>query len=170
MGTKGKSTKSVERLLVSANILPILLLFLQLGTSSRAIHGGAYFSAVSGRKFNLTTVLRPCRPLACCWMFLFPPSVTFVLDVTDLPSPRGLARYLARWIGLQNAKMDSFPTALTVFPKTNFDFTDCCMNLFSTMLKFLRKYDRPSIILFVVFPSPSKRRSTQSSSCLIFAI
>merc|ERR1719394_1101379 len=26
----------------------------QLGTSSRAIHGGAYFSAVSGRKFNLT--------------------------------------------------------------------------------------------------------------------
>ena len=42
---------------------------LQLGTSSRAIHGGAYFSAVSGRKFNLTTVLRPCRPLACCWMF-----------------------------------------------------------------------------------------------------
>ena len=66
---------------------------LQLGTSSRAIHGGAYFSAVSGRKFNLTTVLRPCRPLACCWMFLFPPSVTFVLDFTELPSPMGLALY-----------------------------------------------------------------------------
>ena len=65
----------------------------QLGTSSRAIHGGAYFSAVSGRKFNLTTVLRPCRPLACCWMFLFPPSVTFVLDFTELPSPMGLALY-----------------------------------------------------------------------------
>merc|ERR1711928_297668 len=114
---------------------------LQLESSSCAIHGGAYFWALSGRKFNLTSVLRPCRPLACCLIF-FPPSVTFVLDVTDLPSPRGLARYLARWIGLQNAKMDSFPTALTVFPKTNFDFTDCCMNLFSTMLKFLRKYDR----------------------------
>ena len=65
----------------------------QLGTSNRAIHGGAYFSAVSGRKFNLTTVLRPCRPLACCWMFFFPPSVTFVLDFTELQSPMGLALY-----------------------------------------------------------------------------
>ena len=67
--------------------------YLQLGTSSRAIHGGAYFSAVSGRKFNLTTVLRLCRPLACCWMFFFPPSVTFVLDFTEVQSPMGLALY-----------------------------------------------------------------------------
>ena len=77
-----------------------------------------------------------------------------------------------RWICLQNAKMDFFPTVLIAFPKTDLDFTDCCMNLFSTMamFMFLCKYDRPSIILFVVFPSPLKRRSTQSSSCLIFAI
>ena len=34
--------------------------------------GGAYFSVVSGRKSNLTTVLRPCRPLVCCWMVFFP--------------------------------------------------------------------------------------------------
>ena len=34
---------------------------LQLGTSSRAIHGGAYFSAVSGQNFILTTVLRLFR-------------------------------------------------------------------------------------------------------------
>ena len=40
---------------------------LQLGSSSRAIHGGAYFSAVFGQKFNPTTVLRPCQPLACYW-------------------------------------------------------------------------------------------------------
>ena len=40
---------------------------LQLGSSSRAKHGGAYFSAVFGRKFNPTTVLRPCQPLACYW-------------------------------------------------------------------------------------------------------
>ena len=60
---------------------------------SRAIHGGAYFSALSGRKFNLTTVLRPCRPLACYCLSFFPPSVTFVLDFNDLPSPRGLTRY-----------------------------------------------------------------------------
>ena len=67
--------------------------------------------------------------------------------------------------------MDFFPTVLIAFPKTDLDFTDCCMNLFSTMtmFMFLCKYDRPSIILFVVFPSPLKRRSTQSSSCLIFA-
>ena len=30
----------------------------ELESSSRAIHGGVYFLAVSGRKFNLTTVLR----------------------------------------------------------------------------------------------------------------
>ena len=68
--------------------------------------------------------------------------------------------------------MDFFPTVLIAFPKTDLDFTDCCMNLFSTMtmFMFLCKYDRPSIILFVVFPSPLKRRSTQSSSCLISAI
>ena len=40
---------------------------LQLGSSSRAKHGGAYFSAVFGQKFNPTTVLRPCQPLACYW-------------------------------------------------------------------------------------------------------
>ena len=34
--------------------------YIQLGTSSRAIHGGAYFSAVSGRKFDLKPVLRSC--------------------------------------------------------------------------------------------------------------
>ena len=39
----------------------------QLGSSSRAKHGRAYFSAVFGRKFNPTTVLRPCQPLACYW-------------------------------------------------------------------------------------------------------
>ena len=76
-----------------------------------------------------------------------------------------------RWICLQNAKMDFFPTVLIAFPKTDLDFTDCCMNLFSTMtmFMFLCKYDRPSIILFVVFPSPLKRRSTQSSSCLLLS-
>ena len=41
--------------------------WLQLTNSSQAKHGGAYFSAVFGRKFNPTTVLRPCQPLACCW-------------------------------------------------------------------------------------------------------
>ena len=40
---------------------------IQLTKSSRAKHGGAYFSAVFGRKFDLTTVLRPCQPLACYW-------------------------------------------------------------------------------------------------------
>ena len=40
---------------------------LQLGSSSRAIHGGAYFSAVFGQKFNPTTILRQCQPLACYW-------------------------------------------------------------------------------------------------------
>merc|ERR1712218_429293 len=80
--------------------------YLQLGTSSRAIHGGAYFSAVSGRKFNLTTVLRPCQPLACCWMFLFPPSGTFVLDFTELPSPSGLARYFQ--VALSPKRLDGF--------------------------------------------------------------
>ena len=45
----------------------ILVITIQLTTSSRAIHGGAYFSAVFGRKFNPTTVLRPCQPLACYW-------------------------------------------------------------------------------------------------------
>ena len=44
----------------------------QLGTSSRAIHGGAYFSAIFGRKFNPTTVLRPSQPLACYWRVIFP--------------------------------------------------------------------------------------------------
>ena len=41
--------------------------YVQLRSSSRAKHGGAYFSAVFGRKFNPTTVLRPCQPLACYW-------------------------------------------------------------------------------------------------------
>ena len=40
---------------------------IQLGSSSCAKHGGAYLSAVFGRKFNPTTVLRPCQPLACYW-------------------------------------------------------------------------------------------------------
>ena len=144
---------------------------LQLGTSSRAIHGGAYFSAVSGRKFNLTTVLRPCRPLACCWMFFSRPLSLLYWISLNCQVPWGW-HCIFRWICLQNAKMDFFPTVLIAFPKTDLDFTDCCMNLFSTMtmFMFLCKYDRPSIILFVVFPSPLKRRSTQSSSCLIFAI
>ena len=144
---------------------------IQLGTSSRAIHGGAYFSAVSGRKFNLTTVLRPCRPLACCWMFFSRPLSLLYWISLNCQVPWGW-HCIFRWICLQNAKMDFFPTVLIAFPKTDLDFTDCCMNLFSTMtmFMFLCKYDRPSIILFVVFPSPLKRRSTQSSSCLIFAI
>ena len=41
--------------------------YIQLTNSSQAKHGGAYFSAVFGRKLNMTTVLRPCQPLACCW-------------------------------------------------------------------------------------------------------
>ena len=45
---------------------------LQLGSSSRAIHGGAYFSAIFGRNFNPTTVLRPSQPLACYWRVIFP--------------------------------------------------------------------------------------------------
>ena len=48
----------------------------QLGSSSRAKHGGAYFSAVFGRKFNPTTVLRPCQPLACCWRVGIAPAPT----------------------------------------------------------------------------------------------
>ena len=40
---------------------------LQSGASSLAKHGGAYFSAVFGRKLNPTTVSRPCQPLACYW-------------------------------------------------------------------------------------------------------
>ena len=57
------STATAFHILLSAVHTPFLILtslLLQLGTSSRAIHGGAYFSAVSGRKFNLTTVLRLC--------------------------------------------------------------------------------------------------------------
>ena len=46
--------------------------YIQLGSSSRAKHGGAYFSAVFGRKFNPTTVLRPSQPLACYWRVIFP--------------------------------------------------------------------------------------------------
>ena len=45
---------------------------LQLGSSSRAIHGGAYFSAIFGRNFNPTTVLRPSQPLTCYWRVIFP--------------------------------------------------------------------------------------------------
>ena len=45
---------------------------IQLGSSSRAIHGGAYFSAIFGRNFNPTTVLRPSQPLACYWRVIFP--------------------------------------------------------------------------------------------------
>ena len=48
----------------------------QLGSSSRAIHGGAYFSAVFGRKFDPTTVLRPCQPLACYWRVGIAPAPT----------------------------------------------------------------------------------------------
>ena len=145
-------------------------IYIQLGTSSRAIHGGAYFSAVSGRKFNLTTVLRPCRPLACCWMFFSRPLSLLYWISLNCQVPWGW-HCIFRWICLQNAKMDFFPTVLIAFPKTDLDFTDCCMNLFSTMtmFMFLCKYDRPSIILFVVFPSPLKRRSTQSSSCLLLS-
>ena len=129
------------------------------------------FSAVPGQKFNLTTVLRPCRPLACYWMvFSRPLSLLYWISL-NCQVPWGW-HCIFRWICLQNAKMDFFPTVLIAFPKTDLDFTDCCMNLFSTMtmFMFLCKYDRPSIILFVVFPSPLKRRSTQSLSCLIFAI
>ena len=57
---------------------------IQLGSYSRAIHGGAYFSAVFGRKFNPTTVLRPCQPLAWYWRAFSPPSVTFVLYFRSL--------------------------------------------------------------------------------------
>ena len=42
-------------------------IWIQLTSSSLANQWGAYFSAVFGRKFNPTTVLRPCQPLACCW-------------------------------------------------------------------------------------------------------
>ena len=51
-------------------------ILVQLGSSSRAIHGGAYFSAVFGRKFNPTTVLRPCQPLACYWRVGIAPAPT----------------------------------------------------------------------------------------------
>ena len=84
----------------------VIIKHVQLGTSSRSIHGGAYFSGVSGRKFNLTTVLRPVRPLACYWMVFFPPSVTFVLVFTDLPSPSGLARYFQ--VDLSPKRLDGF--------------------------------------------------------------
>ena len=76
-----------------------------MGTSSRAIHGGAYFSAVSGRKFNLTTVLRPCRPLACCWMFFSRPLSLLYWISLNCQVPWGW-HCIFRWICLQNAKMD----------------------------------------------------------------
>ena len=164
-------TRAEEKQFTAVSCNMYFICFLQLGTSSRAIHGGAYFSAVSGRKFNLTTVLRPCWPLACCWMFFSRPLSLLYWISLNCQVPLGW-HCIFRWICLQNAKMDFFPTVLIAFPKTDLDFTDCCMNLFSTMtmFMFLCKYDRPFIILFVVFPSPLKRRSTQSSSCLIFAI
>ena len=82
-----------------------ITLRLQLGTSSRAIHGGAYFSAVSGRKFNLTTVLRPCRPLACCWMFFSRPLSLLYWISLNCQVPWGW-HCIFRWICLQNVKMD----------------------------------------------------------------
>ena len=85
--------------------LHLIGIFLQLGTSSRAIHGGAYFSAVSGRKFNLTTVLRPCWPLACCWMFFSRPLSLLYWISLNCQVPWGW-HCIFRWICLQNAKMD----------------------------------------------------------------
>ena len=81
------------------------VLNLQLGTSSRAIHGGAYFSAVSGQKFNLTTVLRPCRPLACYWMVFSRPLSLLYWFSQICQVPVGW-QGIFRWICLQNAKMD----------------------------------------------------------------
>ena len=54
----------------------------QLGSSSRAKHGGAYFSAVFGRNFNPTTVLRPCQPLACYWGVGIAPAPTLFTTST----------------------------------------------------------------------------------------
>ena len=77
----------------------------QLGSSSRAIHWGAYFSAVFGRKFNPTTVLRPSQPLACYWMVFSPPSVTFVLSFRSLLC----SMELFKRISSKTAKMDFSP-------------------------------------------------------------
>merc|ERR1712155_390633 len=90
---------------VGQAIIFLYFIVLQLGTSSRAIHGGAYFSAVSGRKFNLTTVLRPCRPLACCWMFFSRPLSLLYWISLNCQVPWGW-HCIFRWICLQNAKMD----------------------------------------------------------------
>ena len=50
---------------------------IQLSTSSRAIHGGAYFSAVFGRKFNPTTLFWDpgFETLACHWRVGIAPDV-----------------------------------------------------------------------------------------------
>ena len=64
--TAAVSLVSVRRMLV-LDWINAVSLYVQLGSSSRAKHGGAYFSAVFGRKFDPTTVLRPCQPLACYW-------------------------------------------------------------------------------------------------------
>ena len=82
-----------------------LLHSLQLETPSRAVHGGAYFSTVSGWTFNQITFLRSCRPLACCWMFFSRPLSLLYWISLNCQVPWGW-HCIFRWICLQNAKMD----------------------------------------------------------------
>ena len=64
---------------------------IQLTNSRRANQWGAYFSAVFGRKFNPTTVLRPCQPLACCWRVGIAPAPTLFTTSTN--------HHGSRWCG-----------------------------------------------------------------------
>ena len=86
------------------NLLPFSL-DLQLSKSSLSKHGGAYFSAVFGRKFNPTTVLRPSQPLVCYWRVFSPPSVTFVLSFRSFLC----SMELFKRISSKTAKMDFSP-------------------------------------------------------------
>ena len=55
---------------------------LQLGRSSPAIHGGAYFSAVCGWKYIRISSPRPYKHRECYRLLFFPPGATFFLPYT----------------------------------------------------------------------------------------
>ena len=65
-----------------------MAMYLQLGQSSLSKKWGAYFSAISGRKFDLTTVLRLYWPLKWRRRGFITISVTFVLFLNCLQAHR----------------------------------------------------------------------------------
>ena len=114
----------------------------QLAKSSRAIHGGAYFSAVCGRKLIPINAPEPYECQECNRLLFFPPPPTFV------SSPTVSHSFLCfmgnfEWICSKTANMD-------------FSSTQFCISFVILHECFMPSYCKPTVLVRLFFPTQCK--------------